>query len=165
MTLAFIGCEPPAAMPLEVSLCCDHCEVLIHGEPINLPNAYSACDTDCADSLGYTPCYLCGDWHDKKSVEYDPQGNSLCTDCFADNYRICEDCDEIVASDDTHWEYTRGFFLCLLLLFISSFAIELRLMRRYTIQLHMVVLGVAVKVFQVMPFKGHVRNLVKPSQQ
>ncbi|CAK7067030.1 MAG: hypothetical protein DELT_01687 [Desulfovibrio sp.] len=108
----YVCCEESVLIPPDEADCCDHCDSAVTGKAIDLPDGYTACDADCAASLGYTQCHDCGDWHKTDDSFYDPQGNPVCTDCFDENYRICGDCGETVAADDTHWVERPGKTVC-----------------------------------------------------
>jgi hypothetical protein len=75
--------------------CCDEelFELEVNGETMMV------C-ADCARELGFVQCDECGEWVPEDESYTTADGDTICEECYEEDYGTCEDCGEIVRLDD-----------------------------------------------------------------
>lgn len=91
---------------------CDECESYFVGEGTTVINEYGYTITVCDDCLDrYTYCDCCCDYHPSEMTYWiDVDNESVCDDCFSNNYGTCEYCGEHFQFKDL--EDHNGNLLC-----------------------------------------------------
>lgn len=86
---------------------CENCHTIIG---LNANQDYTEaggnyyCDGECAEEDGWSWCCDCNEWVDSCDTYTTHYGDTICQNCYEDNYFTCDNCGEIFHNDYAHWD-------------------------------------------------------------